>query len=783
MHRFLSLLDRPRSPGVLVRQPPWAATYAWMASLWMASLLLAGLWAAFPPAVHAEYLQSGSAPAPGLVNRTGLRIEVETRAVLGGGYTPYRVRIFTSPPLPAVADRTIRVALTSANYPSIDSFTQDITLKAGELMAEGTIRLTLGKDHQGDQVNVICFEDGRELQVLRLYMPGRNTGRTNNAELLSCLLFIDDDAPPRAERKATIDRLLSSNEPSKLPDFRMLSSFLAGHSQGVNYSTPGTEKTTGSHDARLLMDVGMMERVDLMPTSELPKNWLDLSNFDVAFIPWPELQGLAKAKDERWTALRQWLGAGHTLVVYDIGAKMAALPEIEKRLQLAQLSPRSPEEPHPGWRTPEVAKYGSLLQRTETQGYSMQVLPNGGISYVQTPTMADQAAKSPESMNKANEKPKRAADSPQYLLRDVGLGVVVAIDQTQPFPGKMEDWSWVFAEVGENRFRPLARLGLARFGENPDFNSFLIRNVGQAPVWMFLTLITLFMVLIGPVNYFVLRRKRRLHWLLVTVPAAAGMVTFTLLAYATISDGFHIRSRVRSVTYIDQPAGISSSWSRQVYFAGLSPRDGLVYPETAVVHPIDRWGSFAERRQRRVEWRDGQRYTLGYLPPRTMAQTMVINAQPAQGELRVKMAEDGAPTCRVRNELDVDFLELAVFDDIGRVYIAWGLDKGEEEVLQGVERSKASDFVRDRILAGALTAPLWDDSRSYRRRRWAWIGNQMPASQNSSLLEQMINRSDFSKWEPPRRGYIGVTTVPFDVPVGLDAKERQPDLNIVWGAW
>lgn len=736
-----------------------------------------------PFAARAENLQIGSAPSAGLVNRTGLRIEIESRNVLGGGYTPFTVRLLTTPPLPAAQDRTIRVALTTNSYPSIDTFTRDITLKAGELTAEETIRLTLGKDYQGDQITVMCFEDGRELPSLRTHLPGRNTGRSNNTELLACLLFIDDDAPPRKERKAAIDRLLGSKEPSKLPDFRNFSSYLAGNSQGVTYNSFDNAPKEGAYDARILIDVGMMERVDLMPSSELPTNWLDLSNFDVAFIPWPELRQLSAIRDDRWTALRQWLAAGHTLVVYDVGPKMAALPELEKRLQLAAIKPRHPEEPHPGWRSPEVAKYGTLLQRADANGYTMQVLPNGSVAYSQVPPMAE-VAKAPEQ--KDDEKPKRPqrdANSPQYLLREVGLGIVVAIDQTQPFPGKMEDWSWVFAEVGDNRLRPQARLGLARFGENPDFNAFLIRNVGQAPVWTFLTLITLFMVLIGPINYFVLRRKRRLHLLLVTVPASAGLVTFTLLAYATISDGFHIRSRVRSVTFIDQPAGISTSWSRQVFFAGMTPPDGLVYPDTAVVHSIDRWGSMAERRQRRMEWRDGQRFTLGYVPPRTMAQTMVINAQPATGGLRIKMAEDGSPTCRVRNELNVEFLELAIFDDQGRVYIPWNLGIGEEKVVQGVERAQANFPINDRILAGALTAPLWDDSRSYRRRRWAWFGNQLPASQNSSLLELTIGRSDFKKWEQPRRGYIGVTTVPFDVPVGLDAKERQPDLNFVWGAW
>ena len=103
----------------------------------------------------------------------------------------------------------------------------------------------------------------------------------------------------------------------------------------------------------------------------------------------------------------------------------------------------------------------------------------------------------------------------------------------------------------------------------------LIPGVGSAPVNSFLVLISLFVVAIGPVNYFLLQRQRKLYLLLITVPLGAGVVTSALFIYALVSDGLGVRARARSLTRIDQTSGRTVSWSRQSYYAGLAPSAGM----------------------------------------------------------------------------------------------------------------------------------------------------------------------------------------------------------------
>ena len=170
---------------------------------------------------------------------------------------------------------------------------------------------------------------------------------------------------------------------------------------------------------------------------------------------------------------------------------------------------------------------------------------------------------------------------------------------SEPLAAQTPEAAWLFNELGGHTWMWYQRHGMSLHRANDDYWNWLVPGIGRAPVGSFLILIAAFVVVIGPVNYFLLRRKRRLYLLLVTVPLGAALVTAALFAYALISDGLGIRVRVRSFTEIDQRAGRAVSWSRQSYYAGLAPSGGLTFPETAVVFPIEHYP--VERQQ--AHWR------------------------------------------------------------------------------------------------------------------------------------------------------------------------------------
>jgi hypothetical protein len=94
------------------------------------------------------------------------------------------------------------------------------------------------------------------------------------------------------------------------------------------------------------------------------------------------------------------------------------------------------------------------------------------------------------------------------------MGTVAAIASADPFSGKdnwsMWDWNWLLSTLGSGRWQWHMRHGLIMGQQNPDFWNFSIPGVGLAPVTAFQILITLFILYIGPVNYWFLQRRKNI---------------------------------------------------------------------------------------------------------------------------------------------------------------------------------------------------------------------------------------------------------------------------------
>ena len=83
---------------------------------------------------------------------------------------------------------------------------------------------------------------------------------------------------------------------------------------------------------------------------------------------------------------------------------------------------------------------------------------------------------------------------------------------------EVKAWNWVFNTLGPEHWSWYRRHGLSLQRENSAFWNFLIPGVGLAPVTQFQVLISLFVLVIGPLNFVLLRRWHKLNLLVITVP-------------------------------------------------------------------------------------------------------------------------------------------------------------------------------------------------------------------------------------------------------------------------
>ena len=124
---------------------------------------------------------------------------------------------------------------------------------------------------------------------------------------------------------------------------------------------------------------------------------------------------------------------------------------------------------------------------------------------------------------------------------------------------------------------------------NSDGNWFwanLNRDVGKPPVWIFVGLVGLFGCLIGPGLLYLTGRIGRRSLMLFFVPALSLLATASIVGYGILHEGFEAHVRVTSVTTYDADTGRGFSWSRQNYFSGLPPRQGLVFDDSTYVRDV-----------------------------------------------------------------------------------------------------------------------------------------------------------------------------------------------------
>lgn len=166
-----------------------------------------------------------------------------------------------------------------------------------------------------------------------------------------------------------------------------------------------------------------------------------------------------------------------------------------------------------------------------------------------------------------------------------------------------------------------------------------IEGLGKAPVTMFVLIILAFAILVGPVNFLLLRRKKKPLLALLTVPILGFGTTIVILAYGIFHDGFGVRGVVKSCTILDQARHEAVSVNVSTLFAGMAPSDMTMEPDSLLLSLrscydndqwVDRWNWDANR----------NRLDGGILPSRTMTPLLAVQQGPVRERLTVRRSGD-----------------------------------------------------------------------------------------------------------------------------------------------
>ncbi len=751
---------------------------------WFAAGLL-GILLCRPGSVHAQPMAASSLTGGGYT----LKIDSE----LGGmaGYRPLRLWLSAKP---APADRLLKVEFKVHTWIGVQETVEtqlEIVLPAGSTLAQtSTLVPILGTTNAA---HVVVREDGVAIPGLESWLSFSTPATGDPGSSLPCMLVIGD---------------------AKQVDSAVLAELIGMGMQSWRVF-PGVINSAAQHDYPLLSQ---------LPLEKLYDHWLAYSSLDLVCLSLADAQRAARQFPGVWAALRQWAAAGGNLVLTGVdsatdanrAASLLDYPQSDISADSDQPGAHLGWPAWRGWSAPAFKDYsdrisdahwaayydaidaGNVAEKRAADELSSQLASpaDGGPDETGDTPLADQ--ENPSANSAADDWEKEIAlarrpiapcpSEPPFLWRELGLGAVVVCRSPSLFPGTPEDWGWILNTLDPNRWLWYRRGGFCVKGANPDYWKFLIANLGQAPVRVFQVLISLFVLVIGPVNYWVLWRRRRLQLLVITTPLCALAVTGALFGYALVADGLHTRVRDRSLTCLVPSGSLAVCTARMSYYSGLTPWGGLVFPTDTAVTPLGPNGSVSvgarNSNNRSIQWSETQqRLVSGWLPSRTPTQLVTNRVRSSTLRLVIESAS-GTPSVAV-NQLNCQIRSLLVKDATSAYFRGGAGAPGARVMLEPTDLATAARAGQETWRENQLLAPEGLDpveaSLSIRGRFWG--NDEVEAQWSSSRMETVLRQALVDPDQLPPNRFVAVVDRSPEVVWGVRSAEDLGGLHVIVGPW
>ena len=205
-----------------------------------------------------------------------------------------------------------------------------------------------------------------------------------------------------------------------------------------------------------------------------------------------------------------------------------------------------------------------------------------------------------------------------------------------------------------------------------------IPGIEGVPARMYLTILVLFAILIGPVNYWFLARRRRQVLVVLTAPIISAVFIVLLAAYAVAGEGLGVYGRAVTFTVLDQVKRQSATRAAfSLYAAGMAPSSGLQFSRDVAVFPIGVDGNGATGRVE-MDLTDAQRFSSGLASARSATNLETVSFRQTRERLTFTRVPEGLT---VVNGFDTTLLALSYRDGEQQYALRAPLPPGGKSVL------------------------------------------------------------------------------------------------------
>ena len=500
-------------------------------------------------------------------------------------------------------------------------------------------------------------------------------------------------------------------------------------------------------------------------TGDLPKDWRGYQRWDFIVLTKAAIADM-KPRTAEWNALLGWTLCGGTLVVWDV----------ESQAELEVLLDREPTK-----------KSDLVFEEIRDLGFSQEAFLRAGIEVLASGKLQRRSDVIRSNNSGDSGAPVRVA--PRFYGVALGAGKAIAVSGIEklgsktPVAGSTVNPSlgvagllnrpkWdLFLKLMEKDVSPALRRGAEPILGNAEFKKWLIPGVAQPPVYVLVSFLAVFVVLVGPVAYRRTTRTGRGHLMFVVAPLLALITTVSMFAYGIAADGFSPLGRIRQITWVDGATGAASERIRGTYFAPISPRAGLAFPADAEVFSVRRpdfksWElrhNTADKILGSVTITDkNQRFSSSFLPAREQKQFVSQRPRLNVGRLSIARIDGDVKESKwhVTNEFPFPINDAVVRDRQGAYWRVENVDPGQMQVAVALPASDARQVMGKFYLDHNPVAA--NGSRGMRGS--AWLGGVLDLTAELNTKVYGGARLTEGKFESLLREYLQLNN---ELPLGF----------------
>ncbi len=494
----------------------------------------------------------------------------------------------------------------------------------------------------------------------------------------------------------------------------------------VYSSRPWVNQTAASRTYGGQTQVGTQHL--LVPIRTAAADWRRYYPYDAWFLSLTALRDLRTRRPELAIALRDYVAAGGILVLHGVSqpgdrAEIDAFLGLQPPATIARTWSRIQTSKLPWWQTPvaPTPAGGTATRPTNAprEDSTNNALHLTGVAYdavlaaetwsagrwgghkhnlQQVGELLELSELDTSPLDRLRADVLTQVDAEAILRQDYLLGtVLMTVEPLADIPMSLFEQT----KIGQSP----NRLSATTAGDS-DGNWFwrnLIAAVGKPPVWTFCAMVTLFGGLLGPGLLVLTGRMKRRSLMILLVPCVSLMATLSIIVYGVLHEGLGTHIRVTSIEFVDATTQTGFAWSRQNYFSGLPPRDGLHFELDTYarnVQPED------EQRYNNADPKDSVASTItlaeqqtwqGWLKPRRQQQ-LLIGHPIRQVTLPIAIAREADDKVRVTNQTRSNLPFVLIRGAEDDYYCVENLPGQKSMVLEVMEVGRAGSLA-SRVLA------------------------------------------------------------------------------------